>query len=78
MSELFTPYLVEHLASASYSLCILYTLQRESVSQTYAEKGNPRARNLHKEHFMFDVIYLALGIGLFFIGSAYVRFCERL
>jgi len=27
---------------------------------------------------MLDVIYLALGTGLFFGAAAYVRFCEKL
>ena len=31
-----------------------------------------------EEPFMFDLIYLALGIGLFFIAAAYVRFCDQL
>jgi len=27
---------------------------------------------------MLDIIYLALGTGLFFLAAGYVRFCERL
>ena len=31
-----------------------------------------------KEPFMFDLLYLALGIVLFFVAAAYVRFCDQL
>ena len=31
-----------------------------------------------KEPFLFDLIYLALGVGLFFLAAAYVRFCDQL
>jgi len=27
---------------------------------------------------MLDIIYLALGVGLFLLGAAYVRFCANL
>jgi len=27
---------------------------------------------------MFDILFLALGLGLFALAGAYVRFCERL
>jgi hypothetical protein len=27
---------------------------------------------------MFDLVYLALGLGLFALVAGYVRFCERL
>ncbi len=31
-----------------------------------------------KETSMFDLLYLALGVGLFFLGAAYVHFCDQL
>ena len=32
----------------------------------------------HLEPFMFDLIFFALGVGLFFLAAAYVHFCDQL
>jgi hypothetical protein len=34
--------------------------------------------DFQKESNMLDLVFLALGTGLFFLAAAYIRFCEKL
>jgi hypothetical protein len=51
-------------------------IHRKPPSREHARLASGNKRD--KEHPMFDVLMLALGLGLFAVGIGYAYACERL
>jgi hypothetical protein len=51
-------------------------IHRNTPSRERAEVAHRNTRD--KEHFMLDIVMLALGLGFFAIGIGYAYACERL
>jgi hypothetical protein len=58
--------------------CDSVLIQRNPRSLKYARVAQSNKRNKTKEHFMLDVVMLALGLGFFAAAVGYTYACERL